>query len=34
LAAYSVTRRGMQSIPTAEEIAMTSTEIIHAERQI
>jgi sugar/nucleoside kinase (ribokinase family) len=34
LAAYSVTRRGTDSIPTTKEISMTSTEIIHAERQI
>lgn len=34
LAAYSVTRQGIPSIPTAEEITTTSTEIIHAERQI
>jgi hypothetical protein len=34
LAAYSVTRRGMDSIPTSEEINMTSTEIIHVERQV
>jgi sugar/nucleoside kinase (ribokinase family) len=34
LAAYSVTRRGMDSIPTAEETNTTSTEIINAEWQI
>jgi sugar/nucleoside kinase (ribokinase family) len=34
LAAYSVTRRGIESIPTTEEINMTSAEIINAERQI
>ena len=34
LAAYSVTRRGMDSIPTTEEINKTSTEILHTEWQI
>ena len=33
LAAYSVTRQGMDSIPTLEEINMTSIEIINADRQ-
>jgi sugar/nucleoside kinase (ribokinase family) len=34
LAAFSVTRRGLDSIPSAEEINTTSTEIINAEWQI
>jgi sugar/nucleoside kinase (ribokinase family) len=34
LAAYSVTRRGMDSIPTASEINSARTEIINAEWQI
>jgi hypothetical protein len=34
LAAYSVTRRGMDSIPILEEIIATSTEIINTERQV